>query len=112
MRIVRCALVVAAALAAPLLSAGAGDAATVGAAVPLAAKSPIVVDGTTTQLGGCDSLEAVIAQPTTAFACLGSADTDLAALRAAYQSGGMRASSCAETTPTSPSPRTAPWGRH
>lgn len=56
------------------------------------AAAPPVVDGTS-QLGACDSLQAVSFIPThsASFVCVGDVSTDFPALRAAYQSGGMKA---------------------
>lgn len=45
----------------------------------------------TTNLGTCDSFEAVTSGPTEAFVCLGSEATDFARLRDAYSQGGMAA---------------------
>lgn len=65
-----------------------------GAASPAAADPPPIVDGTT-QLGACDSLEAVSFTPrlqTASFVCIGPGEsTDFGALRTAYATGGMRA---------------------
>jgi len=53
-------------------------------------KKPPVVGGTT-QLGACDSIEAVSATGDIAFACIGTQKTDFKALRNAYHEGGMAA---------------------
>ena len=47
-------------------------------------------DGTT-NLGSCDSLEALTAGPTPAFVCTGTDTTDFGKLRGAYRTGGMAA---------------------
>lgn len=61
-------------------------------AVPASAAAPPVVDGTT-QLGSCDSLQAVSFTPKkpASFVCMGDESTDFSALRTAYKTGGMRA---------------------
>jgi hypothetical protein len=57
---------------------------------PAEGASPPVVNGTT-QLGMCDSVDAVSAVSPMAFACWGTEKTDLKALRRAYRQGGMAA---------------------